>query len=112
MFDLQRVIVGCLFLLPVCATRAGRPYDYGFDVTDSLARRQNTSNWILVKDLWNGTEGGTPARMEIRELKRDRRKWDLYLLALSMFHWSDSDAPDSWYQIAGMAPVISETLTI
>lgn len=92
-----------MLLIPASASRPGRPYDYGFDVTAPLAKRQNSSNWILVTNLQNGTENGTPARVEIRELKRDRHKWDLYLLALSMFHWSHPDAADSWHQIAGMA---------
>ena len=100
----RRVIVGCLLLLPASASRTGRPYNYGFDVTGSLTKRQNSSDWILVTNLQDGTENGTPARVEIRDLKRDRHKWELYVLALSMFHWSHPDAPDSWYQIAGMAP--------
>ncbi|KAL2113850.1 hypothetical protein VUR80DRAFT_1975 [Thermomyces stellatus] len=115
MLDHRRAIIGCLLLIPVIVS-AGKPYNYGFDVRGSLAKRQNTSDWILVTNLQNGTENGTPARVEIRELKKDRHKWDLYLLALSMFHWSHPDTPDSWYQIAGMAllsryPLLSRPLT-
>lgn len=109
MLGLKRVLIGCLLLLPALASRTGRPYDYGFDVTGPLTKRQNTSDWIIVTSLENGTENGTPARAEIRDLKRDRHAWDLYLLALSMFHWSHPHAVDSWYQIAGMVPVIPVT---
>lgn len=109
MLGLKRVLVGCLLLLPTSASRTGRPYDYGFDVTGPLTKRQNTSDWIIVTSLENGTENGTPARVEIRDLKRDRHAWDLYLLALSMFHWSHPHAVDSWYRIAGMLPVIPVT---
>lgn len=109
MLGLKRALIDCLLLLPASASRTGRPYDYGFDVTGRLTKRQNTSDWIIVTSLENGTENGTPARVEIRELKRDRHAWNLYLLALSMFHWSHPHAVDSWYQIAGMLPVISAT---
>jgi hypothetical protein len=98
----RHLVTGCLLLLPAAAARAGTPYDYGLDITASLARRQNNSSErILVTNLWDGPRAETPARVELRELKADRYRWDLYVLALSMFHWTDPDAADSWYQVAG-----------
>lgn len=78
------------------------PYDYGGSPA-ALDRRQSFSDRIIIVNLWNGTEDSVPARLEVRELKKDIYKWNLYILALSMLQWTNASEPDSWYQIAGKA---------
>lgn len=80
---------------------AAQSYNYGVD-TDSLARRQDSNSRIVVKPLPQTRNGTIPLRPEIREMKADRFKWDLYILSMSMFQDVSQDDPASWYQIAGM----------
>lgn len=88
------------WLLIVVAV-AAQSYNYGVD-TDSLARRQDSNSRIVVKPLPQTRNGTIPLRLEIREMKADRFKWDLYILSMSMFQDVSQDDPASWYQIAGM----------
>lgn len=37
-------------------------------------------------------------------MKADPYRWDLFILALSMFQYVSQDDPTSWYQIAGRFP--------
>ncbi|KIL95361.1 hypothetical protein FAVG1_00097 [Fusarium avenaceum] len=78
---------------------AAQSYNYGVD-TDSLARRQDSNSRIVVKPLPQTRNGTIPLRPEIREMKADRFKWDLYILSMSMFQDVSQDDPASWYQIA------------
>ncbi|KAF5672185.1 tyrosinase precursor (monophenol monooxygenase) [Fusarium heterosporum] len=80
---------------------AAQNYNYGID-TDSLIRRQDGDSRILVKPLPQSRNGTIPLRPEIREMKADRYKWDLYILSMSMFQDVSQDDPASWYQIAGI----------
>ncbi|KAF7562627.1 hypothetical protein G7046_g1502 [Stylonectria norvegica] len=82
---------------------AGQAYDYGDDVDiESLTRRQDSSSRIVVGRLPLAHNGSLPLRLEIREMKADTYKWDLFILALSMFQYVGQDDPTSWYQIAGI----------
>lgn len=77
-----------------------QPYNYGADI-QSLTRRQDTSDRVVIKPLPIIRNGTMPLRYEIREMKADRYKWDLFILALSMLQYTSQDDPRSWYQIAG-----------
>ncbi|EEU43181.1 uncharacterized protein NECHADRAFT_47204 [Fusarium vanettenii 77-13-4] len=76
-----------------------QPYNYGADI-QSLTRRQDTSDRVVIKPLPIIRNGTMPLRYEIREMKADRYKWDLFILALSMLQYTSQDDPRSWYQIA------------
>ncbi|WAO92752.1 Tyrosinase [Fusarium falciforme] len=78
-----------------------QPYNYGADI-QSLTRRQDTSDRVVIKPLPIIRNGTMPLRYEIREMKADRYKWDLFILALSMLQYTSQDDPRSWYQIAGI----------
>lgn len=77
-----------------------QPYNYGVDI-ETLTRRQDDARRIVVGRLPLATNGTVPLRPEIRQLKADPYKWDLFILALSMFQYVSQDDPTSWYQIAG-----------
>jgi tyrosinase len=95
-----------LFLLLVCVLYSiipavsGKDYDFGVDLV-SLTRRQDPNAPIVVSRLPPTANGSIPLRLEIRDLQADRYKWDLYVLALSMFQSVSQDDPLSYYQIAG-----------
>lgn len=78
---------------------ASQPYDYGVDI-EAITRRQNTVD-IVVGGLPLSRNGTIPLRPEIRQMKADPHKWDLFILALSMFQYVSQDNPVSWYQVAG-----------
>ncbi|KAM0329806.1 hypothetical protein ACHAQA_003970 [Verticillium albo-atrum] len=83
------------------------PYDYGFNV-GPLIKRQNQQT-IVVTNL-PSLNGSIPIRPEIRQMKLDPFKWNLYLLALSMMQHTGQDQQLSWYQITGKyfpLPIIS-----
>ncbi|KAM0435964.1 hypothetical protein ACHAPT_002856 [Fusarium lateritium] len=80
---------------------AAQPYNYGADI-QSLTPRQEASSRVVVKPLPITRNGTLPLRPEIREMKADRYKWDLFILALSMLQYTSQDDPRSWYQIAGI----------
>jgi tyrosinase len=75
-------------------------YDYGIDI-EALTRRQDQER-ILVGRLPLRSNGSMPHRLEIRQMRDDPHKWDLFILALSMFQYVSQDDPLSWYQVAGM----------
>lgn len=77
-----------------------QPYNYGADI-QSLTRRQDASDRVVIKPLPIILNGTMPLRYEIREMKADRYKWDLFILALSILQYTSQDDPRSWYQIAG-----------
>ncbi|KAF4464633.1 tyrosinase precursor [Fusarium albosuccineum] len=76
-------------------------YDYGVDVV-RMARRADLDSPVVVKQLPVSRNGTVPLRPEIREMKADPYRWDLYILALSMLQHASQDDPTSWYQIAGI----------
>ncbi|KAF4446357.1 hypothetical protein F53441_9980 [Fusarium austroafricanum] len=90
------------------AAIAAQSYHYGVDI-DSLTRRQDPDAPIVVKPLPRTRNGTVPLRPEIREMKTDRYKWDLFILSLSMFQDVDQDDPASWYKIAAIHGVPFES---
>lgn len=79
---------------------SAQDYDFGVDVV-SLTRRQDPNAPIVVSRLPLASNGSTPLRLEVRNMKADKRKWDLFILALSMFQSVSQDDPLSYYQVAG-----------
>lgn len=79
----------------------GQDYDFGVDLV-SLTRRQDPNAPIVVSRLPLAANGSMPLRLEIRDVQADKYKWDLYVLALSMFQSVSQDDPMSYYQIAGI----------
>ncbi|KAI5459795.1 tyrosinase precursor [Mariannaea sp. PMI_226] len=91
-------------LLASCLLVVGQGnYDYGADI-ESLTRRRdgNDSSLIVTGRLPLTLNGTLPVRPEIREMKEHTYRWDLFILALSMFQSVSQDDPTSWYQIAGI----------
>lgn len=79
---------------------SGKDYDFGVDLV-SLTRRQDPNAPIVIGRLPLAANGSIPLRLEIRDVQADKYKWDLYVLALSMFQSVSQDDPLSYYQIAG-----------
>lgn len=101
MVVLRRALAVGLLLYAILANGHHGPYNYGATASNLLLKRQNIFETIVITNLTSASEIDPPARMELRELKKDSYKWNLYLLALSMFQWTEASRPDSWYQIAG-----------
>ncbi|KAK2600137.1 hypothetical protein QQS21_005152 [Conoideocrella luteorostrata] len=76
-------------------------YDFGFD-TSRLTRRDDAKTPIVVRRLPTPVNGTLPVRLEIRQMKQNSYKWDLFILAMSMFQYANQSDPLSWYQIAGI----------
>lgn len=95
------VLSACLCILWAGLALAQQAYDFGVDIK-KLTRRQDDSSRIVVGRLPVASNSTIPRRMEIREMREDTYKWDLFVLALSMFQYVSQDDPLSWYQIAGM----------
>ncbi|KAI1501711.1 hypothetical protein F5X99DRAFT_428173 [Biscogniauxia marginata] len=95
------VIVFSLLWSSSCfASYGGRQYDYGRKVDHRLNKRDPSQSFIV---------GGLPlidgqvlSRQEIRELEKDKDKWNLYILALSWMQYTSQDSPFSFYQVAGI----------
>ncbi|KOS19626.1 Tyrosinase [Escovopsis weberi] len=100
LYRLLRWAVGFLSAAAVAAA-ANPDYDFGIDA-DALNRRQDPSGPIIVGRLPYAANGSVPLRPELRELKADQYRWDLFILALSMSQSASQDDPLSWYQIAGI----------
>lgn len=97
-----------LFLITAAALAKGQAttYDFGVDL-HSFTRRQDNGNGhaspIVVTGVPIPANATTiPRRLEVREMRQDPYKWELFVLALSMFQSVSQDNPLSWYQIAGM----------
>ncbi|KAH7143850.1 hypothetical protein EDB81DRAFT_947876 [Dactylonectria macrodidyma] len=88
-------------LLGMLILVSGQAYDYGVDI-ESLTRREDDSSRIVIGRLPLSSNGTLPVRPEIRQMKADPYRWDLFILALSMFQYVSQDDPTSWYQIAGI----------
>ncbi|KAK1989511.1 hypothetical protein LZ30DRAFT_788407 [Colletotrichum cereale] len=83
----------------VLATPYSPVYDYGFDVR-KLDKRQAGEPIIVAKlPSINGT---VPVRQEIRQMKQNPFKWNLFLLASSMLQYTNQEEELSWYKIAGI----------
>ncbi|KAK2059846.1 Di-copper centre-containing protein [Colletotrichum caudatum] len=74
-------------------------YDYGFDVRKLLKRQADQPIIVAKLPSVNGT---VPVRQEIRQMKQNPFKWNLFLLASSMLQYTDQKEELSWYQIAGI----------
>ncbi|PHH63361.1 hypothetical protein CDD81_6058 [Ophiocordyceps australis] len=94
------VLFGCTLNLVVAFAHA-QGYNFGIDIS-RLTRRQDAASRVIVGKLPLASNGSIPLRVEIRQLRADQLKWDLFILALSMFQSMDQDDPLSWYQIAGI----------
>lgn len=95
-------MLSVLFLALVgLAASTAQSYDYGIDI-DHLVRRQDPAAKIIVGKLPLASNGSTPIRLELRDMRKDGYMWDLYILALSMFQSVSQDQSLSWYQVAGM----------
>lgn len=91
-----------LALWPLCACLVtAQAYDYGVDVDIQDLTRRSDQEPIVIEQLLLNQDGSVPLRLEIRDLRKDPYKWDLYILALNMFQRVSQDNPLSWYQIAG-----------
>lgn len=90
----------CLVFLATAAMAIPSPsaYDYGFDAAKMVKRQ--TQDPIIVTKL-PSINGNIPNRPDIRELKENPFKWNLFLLASSMFQFTNQSEQLSWYQIAG-----------
>lgn len=109
LLGLQSLFGACL-LFPACTTLLGTyahtadermpDYDFGDMGTGSL-KRDGDSGRIVVAKLPLTLNGTLPVRLEIRDMMADSFKWDLFVLALSMFQATSQDDPMSWYQVAG-----------
>lgn len=95
------MLLALLLTLAGVVASTAQSYDYGIDI-DQIVRRQDPSAKIIVGKLPLASNGSTPIRPEIRELRKDGYMWDLYILALSMFQSVSQDQSLSWYQIAGI----------
>ncbi|KAF4946620.1 hypothetical protein FSARC_14156 [Fusarium sarcochroum] len=94
----MHLLIAWLLLVVLAAAQS---YNYDVDI-DSLTRRQDSNSRIVVKPLPRTRNGTIPLRPEIREMKADRYKWDLFILSMSMFQDVSQDDPASWYQVAGI----------
>ncbi|OLN94326.1 Tyrosinase 1 [Colletotrichum chlorophyti] len=81
------------------ATPYSATYDFGFDV-GKLVKRQ-TQQPIVVAKL-PSINGTVPTRPEIRQMRANPYKWNLFLLSSSMLQYTNQSDPLSWYQIAGI----------
>lgn len=75
----------------------GQSYNFGQIVVAPRAM----SKLAVTQSLPLRDNGSTPYRMEIRDMKADKYKWDLFILSLSLFMSMDQDDELSYYQIAG-----------
>ncbi|GAO18365.1 hypothetical protein UVI_02044090 [Ustilaginoidea virens] len=80
---------------------SSQSYDFGIDASN-LGRRDDAGAPIVVGRLPVPSNGSLPLRLEVRQMRDDRYRWDLFILALSMFQYADQENPLSWYQIAGI----------
>ncbi|KAI0009769.1 Di-copper centre-containing protein [Xylariaceae sp. FL0662B] len=82
-------------------------YDYGLNLDHRVRKREPVQSSIVAG--LPRIDGKAPLRAEIRDLKKDEDKWNLYILALSWMQFTDQESPFSWYQIAGIhgAPALT-----
>ncbi|KAJ4153472.1 hypothetical protein LMH87_009957 [Akanthomyces muscarius] len=95
------MLLALLLALAGVVASTAQSYDYGIDI-DQLVRRQDPAAKIIVGKLPLASNGSTPTRPEIRDMRKDGYMWDLYILALSMFQSVSQDQSLSWYQVAGI----------
>ncbi|KAH9243521.1 hypothetical protein K456DRAFT_1767695 [Colletotrichum gloeosporioides 23] len=88
-----------LFAAAATAVPYSPTYNYGFDAAN-LVKRQTQDPIVVTKlPLANGT---VPVRPEIRQMKQNPYKWNLFLLSMSMLQYTNQNDELSWYQIAGI----------
>lgn len=98
-FSTTMAALGCLVSLLATFARP-QSYDLGVDLS-LLIRRQDGNSPIVVTPLPLVANGTVPVRTEIRLMKADPYKWNLLILAMSLFQGMNQDDPLSWYQVAG-----------
>ncbi|KAL8419864.1 hypothetical protein RB594_002862 [Gaeumannomyces avenae] len=98
---LSAIYIGSLVLPAATSPHHATGYDYGFD-TAPLVKRQGPQEPFVVKGAGRPNSTVMPLRPEIRNLEKDKEKWTLYILGLSMMAFKDQDDPLSWYSIAGI----------
>jgi tyrosinase len=86
-----------LFLVIAIAAMVYGQYDYGVSRPFLVAPRGVNLETTGAKS----PDGSTGIRREIRELEKDVREWNLYLLGLDLMQYMDQSERESWYQIAG-----------
>ncbi|POR34505.1 Tyrosinase [Tolypocladium paradoxum] len=94
-------VLVCSALSTLFALACAQAYDFGVDLS-RLTRRQDATAPIVIGKLPLAANGSVPLRLEVRQMKTYPHKWDLFILALSMFQSADQNDPLSWYQIAGI----------
>lgn len=102
--SLRLLVVPLLFIFTnfLFQLATAQAYDFGVDVS-TLTRRDDAKKPIVVRRLPVPLNGSLPIRVEIRQLAKNKYKWDLFILAMSMFEFADQGDPLSWYQIAGIS---------
>ncbi|KAH9909002.1 hypothetical protein F4778DRAFT_207554 [Xylariomycetidae sp. FL2044] len=90
------------FLISTCIAGFDEPtlYDYGFDATLHIQKRQLVQSFIVNPIPL--VDGKVQLRQEIRDLENDKDMWNLYILAVSWMQYETQDSPFSYYQIAGI----------
>ncbi|KAK7614604.1 hypothetical protein BKA81DRAFT_405807 [Phyllosticta paracitricarpa] len=68
-------------------------------VLEDLSRRQGNGGTFAIT---GADSGSTELRLEIRDLKRSKEQWNLYLLGLQKFQAMDQNDKLSWYSIMGI----------
>src|ERR1700712_964875 len=92
------LLLGWAFGAPIA--NAQQAYNYGVNI-EALTRRQDGASRVLVGRLPLRANGSVPVRPEIRQMMANPYKWDLFVLALSMFQYVSQNDSLSWYQVAG-----------
>ncbi len=93
-------LLALLVWASISALVTGQAYNYGIDI-EPLMRRQEGTSRIIVGRLPTAANGSIPHRPDIRQMMANPYKWDLFMLALSMFQYVSQNDSLSWYQVAG-----------
>lgn len=89
-------------VLGVFSSVTAQTYDYGSGMSLPDGYEPASNSPVVVEALPTRENGSVPYRMEIRKMKADKYKWDLFILALSSFQSIPQDNILSYYQIAGI----------
>ncbi|KAI2638091.1 Di-copper centre-containing protein [Xylaria nigripes] len=89
-----------LFSRGCVAAHTARGYDYGFNSTHRIHKRDFGQSSIVGSLPL--VDGQPQKRPEIRDLQKDDDLWNLYILAVSWMQYTAQNSPFSWYQIAGI----------
>lgn len=86
------------FLVIAIVASVCAQYNYGVRRSISVTPREVNLETTGAQN----PDGSTGIRREIRELEKDFKTWDLYLLGLDLMQFMEQSQRESWYQIAGM----------